>query len=286
MMVGGAAVRAGGRGLAACLLFLAFQGSVAAPDPGRPAAPAPAAAAPSRVAVATSRGDQDLIVYRPEVVAGSGRPAHLPILLISGEGGWASFVDGVARALSAGGSWVGGIDIKPYFANAQDDRPGLAEDVRRFAAALARAAGLADEAPLLLGGYSFGADLSPWVAGAGGWEGRVRGLLMIGPDAVGSLQYRFTEMLGLRYSSHTFSVAGALRDTSGVPVLFIHGDSDSGSAAPDLLAAASEPKRMLVVGGAGHHFSGREDGLRAALRDGIAWLEEPSAAVPAGRSGP
>jgi dienelactone hydrolase len=248
------------------------------------ASPAPATPGPSRVVVRTGRGDFDLMVYRPAGApapaprAAAGQPAGgasrpLPVvLLISGEGGWASFVDRVAGMLSGEGCWVGGLDAKKYFAEPRDDRGALAADLRIFADALVRTAGRPAGSPLVLAGFSFGADVAPWVAADAGWGGRVRGLLMIAPDAIGSLQYRLLEMVGIDYRDHTFEVAAALRDAAGIPVLFVHGEDDGASAAPALAQGAHEPKRLSVVPGAGHHFSGRDDRLKETLRDGLAWL--------------
>lgn len=233
----------------------------------------PTGAPPSSTTVATSRGDHSLLVYAPATADSRAEAARRPlVLIVSGEGGWRSFDGLLARFLSETGYWVGGIDAMKYFWRAQDDRKTLASDVRAFADALAKAAGSSKDAPLLLMGYSFGADLAPWIAGAGAWGDRIRGLVMIGPDETGSLEFRFSELLGFDSTHHVFRVSEALRSAAGIPVLFLHGDKDSSSAALSLLNAASEPKKLLVVSRADHHFSGREDELREALREGLLWL--------------
>jgi type IV secretory pathway VirJ component len=241
------------------------------------------------VTVTTSRGPYDLRVYPPRDPSpdGSDSRRRLPdlgsgdssaagelplILLISGEGGWRSFDELLAGWLSEAGYWVGGVDALKYFWDAQDDRELLADDFRAYAAALAKAAGRRSDSALLLAGFSFGADLAPWLAGARGWDGRVRGLLMIAPDAVGSLEFRISEILGFEPKDHVFQVAEALRSSSGTPVTFIHGAKDAKSAAPALSRAASDPKRLIVVPGANHHFSGKEADLRRALFEAARWL--------------
>ncbi len=267
-------------------VWLALASVATCPVTASPAlAPPPA---PTRVDVRTSRGDFELMVYRPAsqappAEASAGRPpagaAAGPapaVLLISGEGGWASFVDRVAGMLAGEGYWVGGLDAKRYFAEPQDDRGALAADVRIYADALLRAAGRPAGSPLVLAGFSFGADVAPRVAADPGWGGRVRGLLLIAPDAIGSLQYRLLEMIGIEYTDHTFEVAAALREAAGIPMLFVHGENDGSSAAPALAQGAAEPKRLSVVRGAGHHFSGLDDRLKATLRDGLGWLLQQS----------
>lgn len=236
------------------------------------AATAPAARAagsappPETVQVETSRGTFPLVVYAPAAPA----PARPLVVVLSGEGGWRAFDHKLATWLSEAGFWTGGFDAMKYFWRAQDDRAALAADIRAHAAALARAAGLPADARVVLVGFSFGADLAPWVAGGGGWDGRVAGLVMLGPDATGSLEFRVSEMLGFAPTEHVFDVAGALKSVPTVPALFLHGGDDRSSAAPALAAAVSGPKEIVVVPGADHHFSGREDLLRRALLDGIA----------------
>ena len=110
------------------------------------------------------------------------------------------------------------------------------------------------------------------MAGAGGWGNRVKGVVLIGPDVEGSLEFRIMEILGFSPKSHIFSVASALNDAAGIPAFFLHGEKDTGSAAPALAASAGEPKRITIVPGANHHFSGHEDEMRAALLEGADWL--------------
>lgn len=178
----------------------------------------------------------------------------------------------VAGFLSDAGYWVGGIDAMKYFWEAQDDRQALAADVRAYVDTLAAAAGRRPGAPVVLAGFSFGADLAPWVAGAGGWNDRVLGMILMGPDATGSLQFRILEIMGFEPKEHIFSVADALATARGVPVLFLHGEKDTDSAAPSLVAGAGEPKRIVIVPGADHHFSGKEDALHAEILGALDWI--------------
>jgi len=212
----------------------------------------------------------ELRIYPP----GQSDPSKPPVVFLSGEGGWRRFDDSLASDLRAEGFWVAGFDCWSYFWKAQEDRAALARDVRACADALARAAGRPPASPFLLAGYSFGADLAPWIAGGADWGHRLRGLLLVGPDRTGSLEVRITELLGFRPSSHTFSVADALRDAAGVPVVFVHASRDGSSDAPALAAEAAEPKKLIVVEAGGHHFSGAERGLREALAEGLRWLLE------------
>jgi len=221
----------------------------------------------SRTDVKTSRGEYSLHLYEPM------HDRHLPlVLLISGEGGWRNFDQRLASYFQKDGFWVGGVDCLKYFWKAQDDRRKLASDMRAYASTLARAAGRAENSPLILAGFSFGADLAPWVAGGGGWGDRIAGLIMLGPDDVGSLQFRILEIMGFEQHDHVFQVSEALSSSRGIPVLFIHGGDDESSSAPRLAEAVVSPKKLLTVPKADHHFNGREAELRRSLVEGVEWL--------------
>ena len=223
------------------------------------------AAAVSTTNVVTSRGGQPLVVY---AAAPSDKPL---VLLLSGEGGWRSFDDALAGRLAARGYTVGGVDCLRYFHTAQDDRAALAKDVTLFADALAAAVKARAPVRVILAGYSFGADLAPWVAGARERDPRIAALVLIGPDKVGSLQARLSELLGFHPTDHVFDTAEALAGAKDLPVLFVHGGDDEESDAPALSLGFPGRKRLVIVPGT-HHFSGHLDALEAALADGLATL--------------
>ncbi|HEV8336623.1 MAG TPA: AcvB/VirJ family lysyl-phosphatidylglycerol hydrolase [Candidatus Polarisedimenticolia bacterium] len=222
---------------------------------------------PSSAPVVTSRGDYRLLVYPPREE--TGRP---PVLLISGEGGWRRFDQTLGRFFADAGHWVGGMDSLKYFWHPQDDPRALAGDVEAYVAALLKASGRPQGSPVILAGFSFGADLAPRIAGA--WTGRspIAGLVMLGPDEVGSLQFRVLEIFGFDEKDHVFSVAEALATVKAVPILFLHGDEDAHSDAVALFRRAPDPKKLIHVSGSDHHFAGHEDDLRARLTEGLAWL--------------
>lgn len=228
-------------------------------------------AAASTLAVATSRGEQTLAVYRPAADVAPKSPATL-VLVLSGEGGWRAFDDQLATWLSGAGYWVGGVDCMRYFWQPQDDRAALAADVTRYADALAHAAGSGGPVRLVLAGYSFGADLAPWVAGTPGRDPRIGALVMIGPDRQGSLEFRVSEMMGLAAKDHVFDTAAALAEANSVPILFVHGGKDGSSQGPELAEGFTGRKELAVIPGATHHFVGHEDELRRALLEGLARL--------------
>ena len=120
----------------------------------------------------------------------------------------------------------------------QDDaRAALAEMERRLP-------GL----PLLLGGFSFGSAMAAKVAAS---DARVKAVLILG--------FPITRL------DSTADLAQILK-----PRLFVQGSEDEfgpGAAIRTLVSSLPEPKRLAVVEGADHFFTGRLDELQAPIEE-------------------
>ncbi len=120
----------------------------------------------------------------------------------------------------------------------QDDaRAALAEMERRLP-------GL----PLLLGGFSFGSAMAAKVAVS---DARVKAVLILG--------FPITRL------DSTADLAQILK-----PRLFVQGSEDEfgpGAAIRTLVSSLPEPKRLAVVEGADHFFTGRLDELQAPIEE-------------------
>jgi uncharacterized protein len=129
-----------------------------------------------------------------------------------------------------------------------DKGRGEREDVRT---ALDFLAAKFPERPILLSGFSFGS----WV-----------GL------AVGCDDKRVSDLIGLGIPVNSVSLS-YLRECRK-PKLFIQGGSDqfgSRQNVNELLNALPEPKKLVIVEGADHFFTGKLDQMTAAIG---AWLDE------------
>lgn len=102
--------------------------------------------------------------------------------------------------------------------------------------------------PLVLGGFSFGAAMALRV---GAMEPRVRALVALGfPFRVVADATFLTEV--------------------ATPRLFVQGENDQfggGEHIRELVATLPEPKRLVVVPGSDHFFSGHLDALHATIAD-------------------
>lgn len=102
--------------------------------------------------------------------------------------------------------------------------------------------------PLLIGGFSFGSAMAAKVAVT---DARVKAVLILG--------FPITRV------DSTADLAQVLQ-----PRLFVQGGDDEfgpGPAIRKLVASLSEPKRLQVIEGADHFFTGRLDELQAPIED-------------------
>jgi dipeptidyl aminopeptidase/acylaminoacyl peptidase len=96
-------------------------------------------------------------------------------------------------------------------------------------------------------------------------------------DSAIARAFELAEMQGRFQVDHASPVASAAEIT--VPVLLVHGDSDTATPpqhSQRIFAALREPKRLILVPGAGHNQSLRAD----VWREIEAWLD---LRVPMGR---
>jgi alpha/beta superfamily hydrolase len=113
--------------------------------------------------------------------------------------------------------------------------------------------------PILAAGFSFGAAMTLGAScrGSQPWN-KIRALALLGlPVHADGRDYSYP-CLG----------------SCPLPKLFLSGDHDRFAPAgrlEELAAAAAEPKRLVLVPGADHFFSGRLEAMQAAL---AAWLKE------------
>jgi hypothetical protein len=109
--------------------------------------------------------------------------------------------------------------------------------------------------PILFAGFSFGAAIGLRAAAA---HPRVKGLILLGtPVNAGGRAYRYE-----------------LLETSTLPKLLVSGGGDpfaSVAQLGEIVAAAAEPKRLVVIPEADHFFAGHLDELGEAVRG---WVSE------------
>jgi type IV secretory pathway VirJ component len=169
-------------------------------------------------------------------------------LLLTGDGGWAGLDQELAARLAASGVPTVGLNSLKYFwtertpeATARD----VARVLRHYLAAW-------NKQRVLLIGYSFGADVLPFVVNRlpPDLRERVASVSLLGIDSNASFEVRIADWV-------TSDSAGPptrpeVAALTHLPVLCVYGEGESDSICPQWSAAGMAREQI----GKGHHFSG------------------------------
>jgi type IV secretory pathway VirJ component len=182
-----------------------------------------------------------------EVVRATGSSGELALLL-TGDGGWAGLDRELAARLAASGVPTVALNSLKYFWTERTP----AETTRDVARVLRHYLAAWNKQRVLLVGYSFGADVLPFVVNRlpPDLRARVASVSLLGIDSNASFQVRVSDWVGSDAGGPpTRPQLAALRD---VPVLCIYGAGEADSICPGLHAADVTREEI----GRGHHFSG------------------------------
>ncbi|HYL69906.1 MAG TPA: AcvB/VirJ family lysyl-phosphatidylglycerol hydrolase, partial [Candidatus Dormibacteraeota bacterium] len=188
---------------------------------------------------------QDLPVTE---VHASGTAADAFALLLTGDGGWAGLDQELAARLAAAGVPTVGLNSLKYFWSARTPDE-TARDVARL---LRHYLSAWNKQRALLIGYSFGADVLPFVVNRLPAElrERVASLSLLGIDANAEFEVSISDWVGS--GGGGAATRPELAQLTRVPVLCIYGEGESDSICPNLTQAGITREQI----GKGHHFSG------------------------------
>lgn len=200
----------------------------------------------------------DLPVVEVPATGNSGDSSTLAIIM-SGDGGWAGLDQDVAKALTARGIPVVGLDsLRYYWTPRKPD--GVAADVdklvRYYLAHWQRKRAL-------LVGYSQGADVMPFVLNRlpDATRSKIALGAALGLGTRAAFEFHVTNWV--QDDSSGLPILPEVQRISGVPFLCIYGADEKDSLCPQL-----DPKRFKVVAmKGGHHFGGNYDELAGAILD-------------------
>ncbi|HSY05080.1 MAG TPA: AcvB/VirJ family lysyl-phosphatidylglycerol hydrolase [Steroidobacteraceae bacterium] len=202
------------------------------------------------LAARTSAGQErpaDISDLPVEEVHAAGNSPEFALLL-SGDGGWAGLDQELAARLAAAGVPTVGFNSLKYFWSKRTP-----EETARDVARVLRHYLIAWHTQrVLLIGYSFGADVLPFVVKRLPAElrARVASVSLLGIDANAAFEVRVAEWVGSNAGgAPTRPEVAAL---APLPVLCIYGAGEADSICPDL----STPGVVREQIGRGHHFSG------------------------------
>ena len=169
-------------------------------------------------------------------------------LLLTGDGGWAGLDQELAARLAASGVPTVGLNSLKYFWSERTPETS-ARDVARL---LRHYLAAWHKQRVLLIGYSFGADVLPFVVNRLPPELReaVASVSLLGIDSNASFEVRIAEWV--RSEGTGPPTRPEVAALTHVPVLCIDGEGESDSICPQLSAAGIAREQI----GKGHHFSG------------------------------
>ncbi len=170
-------------------------------------------------------------------------------LLMTGDGGWAGLDQELAARLAQSGVPTVGLNSLKYFWT-QRTPDETARDVARL---LRHYLAAWNKQRVLLVGYSFGADVLPFVVNRlpADLRARVASVSLLGIDSNASFEVSVADWVGTGDSGPP--TRPELAALSALPVLCIYGEGESDSICPGL---APRPQLAREQIGKGHHFSG------------------------------
>lgn len=244
-----------------------------------------ASALPSGRNTYALRGKTQEIYYLP--AEGAAKPEA--VLFMPGDAGWTGYAVEMANRIAALGYNVYGFDVKTYLTGFTGtttlSEAEMAEDLRAIAIWIHAQSGQ----PVVLAGWSQGANMALLAGSASKNSSFCRGVLAIGLGDRAVLGWRFadnfTYFTKQEPNEPTFSAYEHLRTLSPYPLMMISSSHDeyvSTEVTKSLIDSAREPKRLVTIEAKNHRFSGKRDEFYQAIEDGLEWIHARSAEL-AGR---
>jgi len=237
--------------------------------PAAATAPMPGAVGNTAAAADSAASVADLpLIEQP---AAHGAP-DLPIaLLLTGDGGWAGLDRGMAAELGARGLPVVGLSTLRYYWKARSPE----ESARDVARVMTHYMALWKRPRVLLIGYSFGANVLPFIVNRlpAALRAHVAGVAMLGLDVNTSFEIRVSGWLP-GSSGGERPVRPEIEKLSGLKALCLYGQGEHNDPCPQLAGPTMGAREV----GSGHHFSGAYAELADAVLRGTD-TEAPEAAT-------
>jgi type IV secretory pathway VirJ component len=169
-------------------------------------------------------------------------------LLLTGDGGWAGLDQELAARLAASGVPTVGLNSLKYFwtqRSADEAAKDVARVIRHYLSSWGKKR-------VLLVGYSFGADVLPFVVNRlpADLQSQIETVSLLGLDSTASFEISVADWIGNDTSG--LPTRPELANLAQKPVLCIYGDGEQDSICPTL----HEPRVTSEQVGTGHHFGG------------------------------
>jgi len=212
-------------------------------------------AAKSASTAAEAPGISDLPLIE---VPASGAPTDTMAFIASGDGGWASLDKQVAGVLASEGIPVVGMDTLQYYWHPHPPE----ESARALERILRHYLAIWGKHKVLLIGYSFGADVLPFMASRlpAELKARVGMIALIGPGIDTSFEFHIGDWLG-KERADAVAIQPELEKLRGQTILCIYGAKESQSLCPLL----PEGLARLDKRPGRHHLGGAYKAIAAKI---------------------
>jgi type IV secretory pathway VirJ component len=196
--------------------------------------------------------------------AAENGPMHLPVVelpakgqakdllavILSGDGGWAGIDREIGEDLSKRGIGVAGLNSLRYFWKARTP-DSTATDVSDMLRHYLRAW---NKSRVVLIGYSFGADVLPFVVNRlpGDLREAVQLVVLIGPDKDADFEFHLTDWLGGGPGRTSLPILPEVKKVRGMKMLCMYGSEETRSPCRDMDRNVAETIELK----GGHHFGG------------------------------
>jgi type IV secretory pathway VirJ component len=185
----------------------------------------------------------------PLTIMPSAIKNELPLaIFISGDGGWTSFDQSLNEKLTEKGIPVLGLDAQKYFWNERKPM-AVAEELT---VAIKHYMNLWNRNSFIFIGYSFGADVAPFIANSFSSELKetLKGVYCFSPDASGDFEIHITDMLNFS-SREKYDVLSELKQIKPMNPVCIFG-SDEDAEFQSILSKAAIKTEILP---GSHHYN-------------------------------
>jgi type IV secretory pathway VirJ component len=205
-------------------------------------------AAPAEVAAAGHPAAADISDLPLQEVHAAGAASGEFALLMTGDGGWAGLDQELAARLAAAGVPTVGLNSLKYFWTARTPEQ-TAQDVARV---MRHYLSAWNKQKVLLVGYSFGADVLPFVVNRlpQDLRDKVASVSVLGIDSNADFEIRVTDWVGS--GDGGAATRPELLRIPHVPVLCLYGEGEKDSICPGLPPGSATREQV----GTGHHFGG------------------------------
>ena len=174
----------------------------------------------------------------------------LPIaFVISGDGGWTSFDQSYSEKLATKGIAIVGLDAQKYFWNPKTPEQ-TANDIIK---AIEHYMQLWNKRSFILVGYSFGADVVPFVASRMpmALKASLKAVFSLSPDLKGDFEIHVTDMLSFGSSKDDYNVPEQIKLIKKYNPVCIFGDQEE----TDLRKQFSEAGARIIILPGNHHYN-------------------------------